>query len=69
MFAYSFALMERAKAELNRLRSDRKGVTAVEYAIIAAVLVAALGTAFSALTGDLKDVFDKIGTTLQGKVT
>jgi len=65
MFAYSFALLERAKAELHRLHSDRKGITALEYGIMAAVMVGVLGAAFSGVAGDLKTLFDQIG----GKLT
>jgi pilus assembly protein Flp/PilA len=64
MFAYSFALIERAKAELSRLSSDRKGITALEYGIMAAVMVAVLATAFQALTGQLTTLFTSIGTKL-----
>ena len=53
MFAYSFALLERVK-------TDRKGVTALEYGIIAGVLVAALGVAFTQLTTALSGVFGTI---------
>jgi pilus assembly protein Flp/PilA len=65
MFAYSFALLERAKAELHRLHSDRKGITALEYGIMAAVMVAVLGAAFSGVAGHLTTLFTAIG----GKLT
>ena len=65
MFPYSFALIERVKAELNRLQADRKGITALEYGILAAIMVAALLTGFKAVTGDLTTLFNNIG----GKLT
>ena len=64
MFAYCFALMERAKVELNRLQGDRQGITAVEYGLIAAVMVAALAATFQKLTGALDGLMD----TIVGKV-
>ncbi|HTW71079.1 MAG TPA: Flp family type IVb pilin [Acetobacteraceae bacterium] len=36
------------------LRADRRGVTALEYAVIAGILVAAIGTAFTTLGSTLK---------------
>jgi Flp pilus assembly pilin Flp len=36
------------------LQSDRRGVTAVEYALVAGALVAGIAVAFTALTGNLK---------------
>lgn len=39
------------------LRTNRRGVTAVEYAVIAGVLVAAIGTAFTTLGTTLKTFF------------
>ncbi|HVC61986.1 MAG TPA: Flp family type IVb pilin [Acetobacteraceae bacterium] len=39
------------------LRTDRRGVTAVEYAVIAGVMVAAIGVAFGSLGTTLKAYF------------
>ena len=64
MFAYSFALVERAKAELARLKTDRKGITALEYGIMAAVMVGVLVVAFTGLMDNLKTLFTGIGTKL-----
>jgi pilus assembly protein Flp/PilA len=64
MFAYSFALIERAKAELARLKTDHKGITALEYGIMAAVMVAVLLAAFTTLTGNLTKLFANIGKQL-----
>ena len=57
MFAYIFALLERVKLE-------RKGVTALEYAVIAAGIVIAVAAAAAALgTKDAK-LFKTIGRKL-----
>ncbi len=47
------------------LRLDRRGVTALEYAIIAGVLGTLLVASFSTLGGKLGTVF----TTIAGKIT
>jgi pilus assembly protein Flp/PilA len=56
MFAYSCALAERMKAELTLLRGDRKGVTALEYGLLAGLIAVViiggattLGTAVSTM--------------------
>jgi len=36
------------------LKNDRRGVTAVEYALVAGALVLGIGVAFEGLTGNLK---------------
>jgi Flp pilus assembly pilin Flp len=50
MFAYSFALLERVKA-------DRKGVTALEYGVIAAGIVVVVSAAAIALGTRLSNLF------------
>jgi pilus assembly protein Flp/PilA len=47
-----------------RLASDRKGVTALEYALIAAVMGALIVTAVTTLGTDLVTAFTDIGTEL-----
>ena len=61
MFAYSLTQLERLMAELTRLRDDRKGVTALEYGIIAAVTVAAVGT----VIGNVGESLGTLWTTIQ----
>jgi pilus assembly protein Flp/PilA len=61
MFAYTSALLERAKAELSHLSGDRKGITALEYGILAAIMVAALSAGFGGVTGKLSDLFNAVG--------
>lgn len=65
MFAYSSALLEFVKLEMGRLRDDRKGITALEYGILAAIMVAALVAGFGTVTGNLTTLFTSIG----GKLT
>jgi pilus assembly protein Flp/PilA len=45
---------------LNLLAIDRKGVTAVEYAVIAGVIVVAIATAFTTLGGTLTTFFTNL---------
>jgi len=57
MFAYTFALLERVKA-------DRKGVTAMEYGVIAAGIVIAVAAAAATLGTNVSALFTKIGGSL-----
>jgi pilus assembly protein Flp/PilA len=50
-------MLDIVKTTLIALKSDKRGVTAVEYAIIAGVLVAAIGTAFTSLSTTLSTYF------------
>ena len=42
------------------LRTDRRGVTAVEYAVIAAVVVGTVATAFTTLAGKISTLMNNI---------
>jgi pilus assembly protein Flp/PilA len=44
--------------------ADERGVTAIEYGLIAALMAAAVGTAFALLGPALKTAFQSIATTL-----
>jgi pilus assembly protein Flp/PilA len=57
MFAYTFALLERVKA-------DRKGVTAMEYGVIAAGIVIAVAAAAATLGTKVSGLFGAIGGSL-----
>ena len=57
MFAYLFALLERVKA-------DRKGVTAMEYGVIAAGIVIAVAAAAVTLGSKITALFTAIGGSL-----
>ena len=43
------------------LKTDRRAVTALEYALIAGVIVATILAGFSTLAGDIADKFNTIG--------
>jgi Flp pilus assembly pilin Flp len=64
MFAYSFALLERARAELALLTGDCKGVTALEYGVIAAGIVVVVGAAAATLGGKIVTLFGTLGNSL-----
>ena len=53
MFAYTFALLERVKV-------DRKGVTAMEYGVIAAGIVLVVATAAATLGTNVSALFTSI---------
>jgi pilus assembly protein Flp/PilA len=46
------------------LGRDKKGVTAVEYGLIAALIAAVIITAVSTLGTSIKDVFNMVATTI-----
>ena len=41
---------------------DRKGISAMEYAILGAAVLGAVGTAVTTLGGDITKLFDKMNT-------
>jgi Flp pilus assembly pilin Flp len=51
-------------ALIARLMNDSKGVTTLEYAVIAAVTVVATGAAFVIIGGDLTNVYTLVETAL-----
>jgi Flp pilus assembly pilin Flp len=51
---------------LQALNSDRRGVTALEYALIAGVLATVLVTAFTTLGTDLKTALLAVATSIPG---
>jgi pilus assembly protein Flp/PilA len=51
----------------NRFVKDESGATAIEYALIAALMAAAIITALGTFSSDLSSAFSKIGTTLTTK--
>jgi pilus assembly protein Flp/PilA len=58
-------------ASIRGAASDRKGVTAAEYAILAVGIVIIVGAAVAAFQGPLTDAFTAIGTqisTTQGTI-
>ena len=57
MFANAFALLERVKA-------DKKGVTALEYGVICASMVAVLLVTFNTFYGALGGAFGRIAAAM-----
>ena len=51
------------------LKSDRRGVTALEYGLIAAVMGALIVTAFTTLGTNMGTAFTTIGSVLTSKAT
>ncbi len=49
---------------LMALKSDRRAVTALEYGLIAGVIVATVAVGFGVLAGDLSTKFNNIGGSL-----
>ena len=48
------------------LRADRRAVTALEYGLIAGVIVATIAVGFSLLANDLSNQFEAIGNSVTG---
>ena len=53
-------------AQLSRFRKDERGVTAIEYALLAAGIAVVVGTAASTLGGKISTQFGTIGTAISG---
>ena len=66
MFTYTSTLTERAKAGLMLLRADRKGVTALEYGILAGLIACVIIAAATTLGTDISALFGRIGTAVGG---
>jgi len=49
-----------------RIRADRRGVTALEYALVGGAMAAVLVTAFAALGGDLQTVLAAAASLIPG---
>jgi Flp pilus assembly pilin Flp len=50
-----------------RLNADRRAVTALEYGLIAGVIVATIAVGFSLLANDLSQQFSDIGNSVTGE--
>ncbi len=46
------------------LQSDRRAVTALEYAMIAGIIVAVIAVGFGYLASDLSNKFNSVGSSL-----
>ena len=56
---------EVALARLEKMLADRRGVTSMEYGIIAATTVVIVGTAIGGISGNLSTIWNKVSTALQ----
>jgi Flp pilus assembly pilin Flp len=63
MHQWEFTMIEYAKTWLE-LKLDRRAVTALEYGLIAGVIVATITVGFSLLANSLSTKFSTIGTSL-----
>jgi pilus assembly protein Flp/PilA len=63
MFALS-STIDRAKLLAARVVADRKGVTAIEYGLIAGAIAVAIIAAVIAVGGDLNNLFLNVGSQL-----
>lgn len=52
--------------KIKRFVREEDGVTAVEYAVLAVLIIAAVAAAVTAFSGSLTDAFEAIGTKLIG---
>jgi pilus assembly protein Flp/PilA len=64
MFAYSFALVELVKAELALVKGDRKGVTALEYGLLAGLIAVAIIASVTLLGTTIAGLFGTISTAM-----
>jgi pilus assembly protein Flp/PilA len=62
MFTYTCALVERVRAELALMTADRKGVTALEYGLLAGLIAVVIVAAVATVGTNLNSVFTTIGT-------
>ena len=63
MHLWEFTIIEYAKTWLE-LKLDRRAVTALEYGLIAGVIVATIAVGFSLLANSLSNKFSGVGTSL-----
>lgn len=55
----------RAISAVRRFIRDERGVTAIEYGLIASVIALAVGTAMGLVSDELEAVFGRVVTALQ----
>jgi pilus assembly protein Flp/PilA len=64
MFTYTYTLAARAKAELMLLKGDRKGVTALEYGLLAGLIAVVIIGSVTALGLSVSGLFTAISTAM-----
>jgi pilus assembly protein Flp/PilA len=60
MFAYSLALVERVKTKLALVKADRKGVTALEYGLLAGLIAVVVIAGATLIGTNLNTMFNGI---------
>ena len=58
-------LMMKAFVKVSAVMGDRKGVTSLEYGVVAAALIAAVTAGMSVLSADLTDAFTTLGNSIK----
>lgn len=53
-------MLKKTRHFIRRLRRDQRGLTAVEYAVLGAVVVAAIGAVGQTFTGELTGAFSAL---------
>jgi pilus assembly protein Flp/PilA len=64
MFTYTCALGERLRAELALMTADRKGVTALEYGLLAGLIAVVVAVGAGTLGTSIKGMFTAIGSSI-----
>jgi pilus assembly protein Flp/PilA len=64
MFAYSLALVERVKTKLALVKADRKGVTALEYGLLAGLIAVVVIAGATLIGTNLNTMFNGIAAYL-----
>lgn len=49
---------------LTAVMQDRKGISALEYGVLAVAVIGAVATAAGLLAGDVKTLFDNVGSAI-----
>ena len=59
-------LMTKAFVKVSAAMGDRKGVTSLEYGVVAAALIAAVTAGMGVLSTNLADAFTTLGAAIKG---
>ncbi len=61
---FALRALVKASSGFQKFQADTKGVTAIEYGLIAGLIAVGLVTALTLVGNNLKNLFNSIGTTL-----
>lgn len=62
-------MLQALRTFVRLLKGDKRGVTAIEYAVIAGVMVVVVGIAFGELGSQIKGVFTGMSSSISNSVT